>query len=70
MLTDIRMPPMTSIMQRWVQSCRHELLDRCLGWNERHLRAALSEHERFRNRHPRPGLTSMDGIIGRRGGVP
>ncbi|MFI9836267.1 hypothetical protein ACIHFD_04490 [Nonomuraea sp. NPDC051941] len=37
-LTGIRMPRMNSIMERWVQSCRHELLDRCLVWNERHLR--------------------------------
>ncbi|MGV9387388.1 helix-turn-helix domain-containing protein [Nonomuraea sp. NPDC003707] len=29
-LTGIRMPQMNSIMERWVQSCRHELLDRCL----------------------------------------
>ncbi|WP_347597798.1 hypothetical protein [Acrocarpospora sp. B8E8] len=29
-LTGIRMPRMNAIMERWVQSCRHELLDRCL----------------------------------------
>ncbi|GAA1010927.1 hypothetical protein GCM10009556_033070 [Acrocarpospora pleiomorpha] len=29
------------------QSCRRELLDRCLLWNERHLRQALREYERF-----------------------
>jgi hypothetical protein len=39
-LTGIRMPRMNSIMERWVQSCRRELLDRCLLWNERHLRHA------------------------------
>lgn len=37
-LTGIRMPRMNSVMERWVQSCRRELLDRCLLWNERHLR--------------------------------
>jgi hypothetical protein len=26
--TGIRMPRMNSIMERWIQSCRHELLDR------------------------------------------
>jgi hypothetical protein len=26
-----------SIMERWVQTCRHELLDRTLIWNQRHL---------------------------------
>ncbi|MFB9207608.1 integrase core domain-containing protein [Nonomuraea spiralis] len=50
-LTGIRMPRMNSIMERWVQSCHHELLDRCLIWNERHLRHAQREYERFYNRH-------------------
>ncbi|MGW0203690.1 integrase core domain-containing protein, partial [Nonomuraea sp. NPDC003201] len=50
-LTGIRMPLMNSIMERWVQSCRHEPLDRCLAWNERHLRHALREYERFYNQH-------------------
>ncbi|MEV1004052.1 integrase core domain-containing protein [Nonomuraea sp. NPDC050202] len=50
-LTGIRMPRMNSIMERWVQSCRHELLDRCLIWNEHHLRHALREYERFYNKH-------------------
>jgi transposase len=50
-LTGIRMPRMNAIMERWVQSCRYELLDRCLLWNERHLRYALREYERFYNRH-------------------
>ncbi|MET9247314.1 integrase core domain-containing protein [Nonomuraea sp. NPDC003709] len=50
-LTGVRMPRMNSIMERWVQSCRHELLDRCLVWNERHLRHALREYERCYNRH-------------------
>ncbi|MET9249979.1 integrase core domain-containing protein [Nonomuraea sp. NPDC003709] len=50
-LTGIRMPRMSAIMERWVQSCRHELLDRCLLWNERHLQHALREYEQFYNRH-------------------
>jgi putative transposase len=50
-LTGIRMPRMNSIMERWVQSCRRELLDRCLLWNERHLWHALREYERFYNQH-------------------
>ncbi|MBE1592355.1 integrase core domain-containing protein [Nonomuraea angiospora] len=50
-LTGIRMPRMNTVMERWVQSCRRELLDRCLLWNERHLRHALREYERFYNRH-------------------
>jgi transposase len=50
-LTGIRMPRMNAIMERWVQSCRRELLDRCLVWNEHHLRHALREYEQFYNRH-------------------
>ena len=50
-LTGIRMPRMNSIIERWVQSCRHELLDRCLVWNERHLRHVLREYEHFYNQH-------------------
>ncbi|MEU6719593.1 integrase core domain-containing protein [Nonomuraea sp. NPDC046802] len=50
-LTGIRMPRMNSIMERWVQSCRRELRDRCLLWNEHHLRHALREYEHFYNHH-------------------
>jgi putative transposase len=50
-LTGVRMPRMNSIAERWVQSCRHELLDRCLLWNESYLRRALREYERFYNQH-------------------
>jgi putative transposase len=49
--TGIRMPRMNSIAERWVQSCRRELLDRCLLWKERHLRHAMREYERFYNQH-------------------
>ncbi|GIH97951.1 hypothetical protein ACFFMN_06520 [Planobispora siamensis] len=37
-------------MKRY-RSCRRELLDRYLLWNERHLRHALREYERFYNEH-------------------
>jgi putative transposase len=50
-LTGIRMPRMNAVMERWVQSCRRELLDRCLIWNERHPRHVLREYERFYNQH-------------------
>ncbi|TQS21370.1 integrase core domain-containing protein [Microbispora sp. KK1-11] len=50
-LTGIRVPRVNSIMERWVQSCRRELLDRCLLWNEHHLLRALREYERFYNQH-------------------
>ncbi|WP_330479979.1 integrase core domain-containing protein [Streptomyces sp. NBC_00724] len=52
----IRMPRMNSIMERWVQTCRRELLDHTLIWNQRHLLHALSEFESFYNGH-RPHRT-------------
>lgn len=42
---------MNSIMERWVQEFRHELLDRTLIWNQRHLLRALGEFEDHHNRH-------------------
>jgi transposase InsO family protein len=33
-LSGVRMPRMNSIMERWVQELRHELLDRTLIWNQ------------------------------------
>ena len=35
-LTGVQMPRMNAIMERWIQSCRHELLDRMLVWNQFH----------------------------------
>jgi hypothetical protein len=34
---------MNSIMERWTGSCRRELLDRTLIWNQRHLMTVLRE---------------------------
>ena len=34
-LSGVQMPRMNSIMERWVQTCRYELLDRTLIWNQR-----------------------------------
>ncbi|MHC3456195.1 transposase family protein, partial [Streptomyces prasinus] len=48
-LSGVRMPRMNSIMERWVQTCRRELLDRTLIWNQRHLLHALREFEDFYN---------------------
>jgi putative transposase len=56
-LSGVRMPRMNSIMERWVQTCRRELLDRTLVWNQRHLIQSLREFERFYNRHrPHQGI--------------
>ena len=42
---------MNSIMERWIGSCRRELLDRTLVCNQRHLMTALREYEDFYNTH-------------------
>ncbi|MGH3373750.1 MAG: integrase core domain-containing protein [Actinoallomurus sp.] len=56
-LSGVRMPRMNSIMERRVQTCRRELLDRTLVWNQRHLLHALREFERFSNeRRPHQGI--------------
>src|SRR6185437_9021636 len=55
-LSGVQMPRMNSIMERWVQTSRHELLDRTLIWNQRHLLHALREFEHFYNEH-RPHRT-------------
>ncbi|WP_406516403.1 integrase core domain-containing protein [Streptomyces sp. NBC_00134] len=49
--TGIRMPRMNALMERWVQTCRHELLDRTLVRNEHHLRYALRQFELHCNSH-------------------
>ena len=50
---------MNSIMERWVQTCRRELLDRTLIWNQRHLLHALREYEQFYNAHrPHQGIAN------------
>ena len=55
-LTGIRIPRMNSIIERWIQTCRRELLDRTLIWNQHHLLHALREYEAFYNEH-RPHRT-------------
>lgn len=44
-LSGILMPRMNALMERWVRTCRRELLDRTLVWNQRHLLHALREFE-------------------------
>lgn len=47
----VQAPRMNSIMERWIGSCRRELLDRTLIWNQRHLMMVLREYEDFYNSH-------------------
>jgi transposase InsO family protein len=42
---------MNSVMERWIGSCRRELLDRTLVWNQRRLMILLREYENFYNSH-------------------
>ena len=70
----VQAPRMNSVMERWIGSCRRELLDRTLVWNQRHLMIVLREYEDFYNTHrphralkqaaplrPLPGsITSLD----------
>jgi transposase InsO family protein len=58
-LSGVRMPRMNSIMERWIQSCRQELLDRTLILNQAHLLSALREYERHYNDHrPHRGIAN------------
>ncbi|MCX4671836.1 transposase [Streptomyces sp. NBC_01381] len=53
MRTGVRIPRMNAIMERWVQTRRHELLNRTLIFNERHLRHALHQFElHYNTRRP------------------
>jgi len=52
----VRVPRMNAIMERWIGTCRRELLDRTLIWNLPHLRRILAEYERHYNEH-RPHRT-------------
>jgi transposase InsO family protein len=58
-LSGVRMPRMNAIMERWVRTCRRELLDRTLILNQRHLLHALYEYENFYNEHrPHQGIAN------------
>jgi putative transposase len=55
----VRMPRMNAIMERWIQSCRRELLDRTLVWNQEHLLQALRQYEQHYNTHrPHRGISN------------
>jgi putative transposase len=52
----IRAAGMNAVMERWIGSCRRELPDRTLIWNQRHLMTVLREYEDFCSTH-RPHRT-------------
>jgi hypothetical protein len=58
-LSGVQIPRMNAVMERWIQTCRHELLDRMLVWNQAHLLHALREYERHYKAHrPHRGSTT------------
>jgi hypothetical protein len=58
-LSGVLMPRMNSITERWVQTCRRELLDRTLIWNQHHLLYVLREFECVDNGHrPHQGIAN------------
>ena len=54
----IRVPRMNTIMERWIGTCRRELLDRTPIWNIPHPRRILAAYERHDNEH-RPHHTRV-----------
>ena len=47
----IQAPRANAITERWIGSCRRELLDQTLIWNRRHLLKVLREYEAHHNEH-------------------
>ena len=65
----VQAPRMNSVMERWIGSCRRELLDRTLVLNQRHLMIVLREYEDFYNRQ-RPAPNPERGRCPVRAGRP
>ncbi len=63
-LSGVQMPRMNSIMERWVLTCRRELLDRTLIWNQAHLLHALRAV--LQHSPPPPGASRTPGHCARR----
>ena len=47
--TSFESPWQNGVAERWVESCRHDLLDHVIAVNERHLKRLLSEYIRYYN---------------------
>ncbi|MGA2830012.1 MAG: hypothetical protein ABSF03_28340 [Streptosporangiaceae bacterium] len=64
-LSGVQMPRMNALMERWVQTCRRELLDRTLIWNQRHLlytlrvRAVLQRPSTSPGNRERPAIARI-----------
>jgi transposase InsO family protein len=60
----VRVPRMNAVIERWVRTCRRELLDRTLIFNQRHLLYALREYEVFYNTHrPHQGIANARPLV-------
>jgi len=77
MRTSFQSPWQNGIAERWVESCRRDLLDQVLVLNERHLKRLLSEYVRYYHEdrthlrlsketpNGRARATSRSGVTGR-----
>jgi len=45
--TSLRSPWQNGIAERWIESCRRDLLDHMIAMNERHLKRLLSDYVRY-----------------------
>ena len=45
--TSFRSPWQNGVAERWVGSCRRDLLDHVIAFNERHLKRLLAEYVRY-----------------------
>jgi transposase InsO family protein len=45
--TSFRSPWQNGVAERWIESCRKDLLDQVIVFNERHLKRLLSEYVRY-----------------------
>jgi putative transposase len=53
-LSGVRTRRMNAIMENWIRTIRHELLDRNLIWNQPHLLHTLRQYEKVHNTHRDP----------------
>ena len=57
--TGVHMRRMNAVTKRWTQTCRHELPDRMLIWNQAHLLHSLRQYETHYHEHrPHRGINS------------
>jgi hypothetical protein len=47
MQTSIQSPWQNGVAERWVESCRRDLLDHIIALNERHLKRLLADYIRY-----------------------